>query len=555
MEVQIKQLDVLPMVKHYMDELKLYQFFKKYVPNENGAEIEPAQVLCMMVMNIVSAAQPLYRMQDWLANYLDGITEEGIQASKYNDDRLGRTLDASYEADRGSLLTEISHRAIEVHALETARIHNDTTSVTFCGAYEEPEPGAVQLAVGYNKDHRPDCKQVVFGLNITEDGHVPLTFQLYDGNQADVTTHRSNWEALREFLQKDDFIYVADSKLCSLETLGVIHEQGGKFITVMPRNFQEVTQFLQRVREGEALEWQHTHQTAPRRKNQEPTTYRIHEGESCRAGYRLLWIHSSSKALQEANARTQRLLKAEKALEDLAGKINTRNLKTRDQIEHKVAQSIASCRDLLVVEIIEHRETIRTQLGRGRPSTSTAYKEHEQISYSLQWHREEDAITQARRTDGLFPLIDNTELAPVEVLQTYKKQPYLEKRFHTTKSVLEVAPVFLKTPHRIEAMLFLYFIALMLVSLIERNIRGEMKKAQIKSLPIRPSGLPTKAPTWENLQHFFRNIHLAIVRQGEQQLQSAVKGISTLHAKLLRLLKVPLSVYEHLMDRWWLFGF
>ena len=104
-------------------------------------------------------------------------------------------------------------------------------------------------------------------------------------------------------------------------------------------------------------------------------------------------------------------------------------------------------------------------------------------------------------------------------------------------------------------MLFLYFIALMLVSLIERNIRGEMKKAQIKSLPIRPSGLPTKAPTWENLQHFFRNIHLAIVRQGEQQLQSAVKGISTLHAKLLRLLKVPLSVYEHLMDRWWLFGF
>ena len=555
MEVQIKQLDVLPMVKHYMNELKVYRFFDKYVPNENGAEIEPAQVLCMMVMNIVNAAQPLYRMQDWLVNYLDSITEEAIEASKYNDDRLGRTLDALYEADRGSLLTEISHQAIEVHALETARIHNDTTSVTFSGAYEDPEPGAVQLAVGYNKDHRPDCKQVVFGLNITEDGHVPLTFQLYDGNQADVTTHRSNWEALREFLQKEDFIYVADSKLCSLETLAGIHEQGGKFITVMPRTYQEVTQFLQRVREGEKLEWQHTQRSTHRRKNREAITYRIHAGEACRAGYRLLWIHSSTKAVQDENARTQRLLKAEKAVERLAGQINTRNLKTRDQIEHKVAQSMAGCRDLLAVKIVEHRETLRTQVGPGRPSPNTAYKEHEQIYYSLQWHREEEAITQASRTDGLFPLIDNTELAPVEVLQTYKKQPYLEKRFHTTKSVLEVAPVFLKTPHRIEAMLFLYFIALMLVSLIERNIRREMKKEQIKSLPIRPSGLPTKAPTWENLQHFFRNIHLAIVRQGEQQLQSAVKGISTLHAKLLRLLKVPLSVYEDLMDRWWLFDF
>lgn len=72
---------------------------------------------------------------------------------------------------------------------------------------------------------------------------------------------------------------------------------------------------------------------------------------------------------------------------------------------------------------------------------------------------------------------------PVEVLRTYKNQPYLEKRFSTKKSVLNVAPVFLKSPRRIEAMMFLYFIALMLVSLIERRMRREMQEQHIERLP------------------------------------------------------------------------
>jgi len=99
----------------------------------------------------------------------------------------------------------------------------------------------------------------------------------------------------------------------------------------------------------------------------------------------------------------------------------------------------------------------------------------------------EEAIEQASKTDGIFPLITNATLPATEVLQIYKKQPFLEKRFYTKKSVLEVAPVFLKNNQRIEAMLFLYFIALMLVSLIERNIRRQMVEKEIESIPILPA--------------------------------------------------------------------
>ena len=69
------------------------------------------------------------------------------------------------------------------------------------------------------KDFRPECKQIVFGLNITSDGHVPLSYKLFDGNSTDDVTHIPNWNALRSLLEKEDFIYVADCKLYSQKNL------------------------------------------------------------------------------------------------------------------------------------------------------------------------------------------------------------------------------------------------------------------------------------------------------------------------------------------------
>jgi hypothetical protein len=77
----------------------------------------------------------------------------------------------------------------------------------------------------------------------------------------------------------------------------------------------------------------------------------------------------------------------------------------------------------------------------------------------------------------LFPLISHCELTATEVLQIYKQQSYLEKRHSTLKTVEQVCPIYLKKPQRIEAMLFLYFVALMIISLIERNIRNKMSDA------------------------------------------------------------------------------
>ncbi len=101
--------------------------------------------------------------------------------------------------------------------------------------------------------------------------------------------------------------------------------------------------------------------------------------------------------------------------------------------------------------------------------------------------------------------------------------------------------------------LLLYFFALMIVSLIERNIRLNMEKQKIEKLPILPQGMNTKKPTWNNIRYFYRDIHLSLIIKDKITIQADVQGFSDLHKRVCELAEVPCSVYKNLHDRWWLF--
>ena len=124
---------------------------------------------------------------------------------------------------------------------------------------------------------------------------------------------------------------------------------------------------------------------------------------------------------------------------------------------------------------------------------------------------------------------------------------------YTAKSILKIAPVFLKKPERIEAMTFLYFIALMIVSLMERNIRKNMAEEKVEKLPILPNGMNTKTPTWNNLNYFFENVHLSLVEKKGRTIQTILKGVTKLHETVLRLLGVSTSAYTTIKNHWWIF--
>jgi len=552
-ETRFKQVDVFPLVKHYMDELGLFNLFTRYVPAAAGSLADHAESLCILTANIICDNKPLYKVQEWLSKYSDGLGGEPVEASLFNDDRLARALSALFDSDRHSLMTDVSGNAIAVHKLLTDEIHNDSTTVTFIGKYDTPDAQAVKLKHGHNKDFRPDCKQIVFGLNITSDGHVPLSYKLFDGNTTDDVTHIPNWNALRTLLEKEDFIYIADCKLCSQKNLIHIAQNGGFFITIVPKDRKEVKKFLKRLKEND-VEWKDAFEIESSRKKGKINIYKTYEPEQTKGGFRIIFVHSSSKQEDDEGKRRKKIDKAMAHLDELAPKLNAYHLKTKKEIKAAVDGICKGVKGLIDVRILTDRKQIKVKISPGRPSlTKSVYKNKWEFTHRIQWELNEQALAEASKTDGIFPLITNTALEASEVLRKYKSQPFLEKRMYTKKTVLEVAPVFLKKEKRIEAMLFLYFVALMIVSLIERKIRMNMARDNIEKLPILPQGMNSKKPTWNNIRYFFRNVHYSQIIRDSTCIQAMVKGLSALHEQINRLLEVPDSVYKNLEDRWWQF--
>ncbi|MBL0701369.1 MAG: IS1634 family transposase [Desulfosarcina sp.] len=553
-ETRFKQVDVLPLVKHYMDKLDLCNLFTKYVPAAAGSLADHAQSLCILTANIICDNKPLYKVQDWLSQYSDGLVGEPVGANLFNDDRLARALSVLFDSDRHSMMTDLSGNAIAVHKLLTDEIHNDSTTVTFIGKYDTPDPQAVKLKRGHNKDFRPDCKQVVFGLNITADGHVPISYKLFDGNTTDDVTHIPNWNALRTLLGKEDFIYVADCKLCSHKNLIHLDLNDGLFITIVPKNHKEVKQFLKHLRKKD-VQWQDAFEVESSRKKGKINVYKTYESERTKDGFRIIFVHSSSKQKDDEQRRQKKIDKTILQLEELAPKLNAYHLKAKKEIKATVDDICKPIKGLIDVKILSTRKQIKVKVSPGRPSlTKSVYKYKWKFTYDIQWELNEQALSEASKTDGIFPLISNTVLNASDVLRKYKDQPFLEKRMYTKKTVLEVAPVFLKKEKRIEAMLFLYFVALMIVSLIERKIRMNMAKEEIEKLPILPQGMNTKKPTWNNIRYFFRNVHYSEILRDGKCIQALVKGLSALHEQINWLLEVPDWRYGTLHGSWWRFN-
>ena len=107
------------------------------------------------------------------------------------------------------------------------------------------------------------------------------------------------------------------------------------------------------------------------------------------------------------------------------------------------------------------------------------------IQNMLEWEIDKARLKQEERADGIFPLLTTDKSFGLkEVLASYKYQPKLEKRFNQFKSVHEAAPILFKNIERVEAVMFLFFIALMIQGIIERKVRLSMKERDIKPLPV-----------------------------------------------------------------------
>ena len=553
-----KAVGPLPIINRFVERLRLDDFFDRFVPQQDRRlKLAPATGLGVLLRNILVARRPLYGLSEWAHRFDQPLL--GLPPGDpdiLNDDRVGRCLDYLFVADRAALMTAIIVHAVRTFGVQLRELHNDSTTVTFTGQYA----GAVgatrrgrpthRITYGHNKDHRPDLKQLLWVLTTSADGAVPVWCSVDHGNTTDDQTHIGTWNVLRRLLGKSDFLYVADSKLCTKQNMEHIAREQGRFITVLPQTRREDSWFR---------DWLQTHDAAwvellrkgnSRRRDGPDEVYRGFESPLRSVeGYRIIWIWSSQKQELDRATRQRRIRQAIEQLEQLRTRLASPRPRLRSQTAaEEAAQSIlreTQAERWLMVEVKTVEEHRYRQAKSGRPTESTAYLRKTKPRAQLHWESNAATLQYDDRTDGIFPLVTNDEKMTLHgVLVAYKHQPSIEKRHEQLKSVLDVMPVNLKSPSRIEAFLFVYFVALLVSSLIEREIRQQMKTAKISSLPLYPEGRPCKAPTADRVFELFDDVRRhRLVAADASVRQRFYDDLTPLQRSVLRLLGISSATY------------
>ena len=174
----------------------------------------------------------------------------GIPDDKVNDDRLYRALDFLLP-HKAELEKHLKERLGELFNLDYDLLLYDVTSTYFEG--ESDSNGQAQR--GYSRDHRPDCKQVCIALVVSREG-MPLGYEVFAGNRADVTTVEDIVEKIEAQYGSAGRIWVMDRGMVSEENLEFLRSGGRRYIVGTPkshlRRFERelLSQDWQKIREG-----------------------------------------------------------------------------------------------------------------------------------------------------------------------------------------------------------------------------------------------------------------------------------------------------------------
>ena len=439
------------------DKLGLISLLEKLLPE--GREDIPwsMMALTLVLMRLCEPSSEL-RIAEHLYERSSLGDLLGIPSGKVNDDRLYRALD-SLLPQKAEMEKHLKERLGELFNLKYDLLLYDVTSTYFEGMADANE----QAQRGYSRDHRPDCKQVCIALVVSREG-MPLGYEVFAGNRADVTTLPNIVEKIEAQYGSAGRIWVVDRGMVSEENLEYLRSGDRRYIVGTPRG--QLKRFEQELLKSD---WQQV------REGLEVKLCPSPDGKES-----FILCRSSARAIKEKQIHERFEKRIEKGLAKLVESCRKKKQKV-GAIERRVGRLLeASSRaaGLFRVEVSKRAD-------RGA---------------EVVWEKLEEWRAWAELSEGCYLLRSNiTDWKAEELWQAYIQLTEAEAAFRIQKGDLRIRPIWHQKEERVKAHILVCFLAYvlwkMLGQMCERaGLGSEPRKvldevAQIKAVDVV---MPTK---------------------------------------------------------------
>ena len=464
--VHVERLDHLGLIACMIQDVGLISMIDARLVPEAQEEITPGEAVAGMILTGLGFAnRPLSLTPQFFTNKpLDLLWRPGVRAEMFNRFKLGRTLDEVHAYGCDLLLSELALAGCAQENMAQRFHHLDTTSFSLSGDYApESDEHAIRIIHGYSKDHRPDLKQAVLALLVSQDGGVPRVSKSWDGNTSDTQIFKERAEALMAaFAHSPTPQYlVADAKLYTADTAATLAKLG--FITRIPGTLKLVSQVIAQALQGDR--WARL---------DEMTRY---DGlELCHYGMAQRGlVVSSQAAMERAEANLNKAQQREWAtIDKQLLHLHAKRFETPAAAQAALTALSKAWRyhQLAGVELIDHKR----YAGKGRPSPTSPLK-------ALEWQMHaqvrpaQEVIEAHKQQSACFVIGTNIparHVSDAEVIRAYKAQSGVEGGVRFLKDPLFfVSSLFVKKPSRIQGLLLVMTLAVLVYSLTQRRLRQQ----------------------------------------------------------------------------------
>ena len=432
-------------------ELQLDRFLNRHLPRGRERVQWSLPSMILVIARLLDPSSELYVSEQWYPKTaLSDLI--GVPTHRVDDNRLYRALDKLLP-HKEALETHFKTRMGELFDLEYDLLLYDVTSTYFEGQCE----GNPIAKRGYSRDQRGDCKQVCIGLVVSRCG-MPVGYEVFAGNTADVTTVEEIVETMEKRYGKSDRIWVMDRGMTSESNLEFLRRDNRRYIIgttkSMLKKFEQ--QLLKEdwttIRDGIEVKLC----TMPQDEGEDQETGEVTETFIlCRSRDRI----EKDKAIvkRAADKIQERLI----AMQSRCEKQNRDQLIVSREIGRLLGQNTRAAH-LFEVNVL-NKEEPSTSETKSKTSNKRNNKKQSKQYAKIQWKRVKKVSDWHELSDGCYLLRSNvSDWSDEELWKAYIQLTEAENAFRIHKTDLSLRPVWHQKEDRVRAHILVCFIAYVL---------------------------------------------------------------------------------------------